>query len=427
MTRDELVLLAKLVSALGLVGLHAALSAWAKRRALSEAQVTRLAWACWWATRPALFVLAFIVLGTAPTSDVVEQYVPQGLAALRGELPYRDFDSSYGALFPYVIAGLLRVIARPEAVVLLAVLFDGLAMRLWLRATESAVPARARADGLLLYACAPVAVWNTALVGQNQAWLSACLAGCVWLLARAAPIRAGLMFAFGALAVKALGLLLVPYAMLVSAPRARVLLGLMVLLGLAVVLVPFALAGAEVWRPLADEGVRTTSGNVPFVLGLLGLDSQQPAGRPALASALGLSVIGASAFAARRVVHAPGAAAHHAAVCVVMLVVMLASKKAYASYLVIFWLPMCLVLAQQGLSRAGLVAFGAVSVLATIEPALWFDWLHQASLPEALSTLAHGDVSVRGTFSTTKVALFIACELGLLTGYGWLLRRASSI
>jgi hypothetical protein len=426
MTRDELVLTAKLGSALGLVGLHAALAAWARRRALSEAQVTRLAWACWWTTRPGLFVLAFIVLGMAPTSDVIEHYVPQGLAALRGELPYRDFDSSYGPLFPYVIAGVLRVIARPEAVVLLAVLFDGLAMRLWLRATESAVPARARAEGLLLYACAPVVVWNTALVGQNQVWLSAGLAGGVWLLTRAAPLRAGLVFALGALAVKVLGLLLVPYAVLVSAPRARVVLSLAVVLGLAVVLVPFASAGAAVWQPLTEEAARATSGNVPFLLGLLGLDSTRAAARPALAIVVALSLLGASAFAARRVVHARGPAAHHAALCVVMLVLMLASKKAYATYLVIFWLPMCLVLAQQGLSRAGLVAFGAVSVLATIEPALWFAWLHQASLPEALSTLARGGVSVRGTFSTTKVALFIACELGLLSGYAWLLRRASS-
>jgi hypothetical protein len=249
----------------------------------------------------------------------------------------------------------------------------------------------------------------------------------VWLLARAAPIRAGLMFALGALAVKALGLAFVPYAVLVSATRARVGLSLAVVLGLAVVLAPFALAGADVWQPLVDEGVRTTSGNVPFALGLLGLDSQLAAVRPAFAIVLALSALGASVFAARRVVHAGGAAAHHAALCVVMLVVMLASKKAYATYLVIFWLPMCIVLAQQGLSRASLVAFGAVSVLATIEPALWFDWLHQGRLPEALAALADGGVSVRGTFSATKVALFIACELGLLAGYAWLLRRASSI
>jgi hypothetical protein len=44
-----------------------------------------------------------------------------------------------------------------------------------------------------------------------------------------------------------------------------------------------------------------------------------------------------------------------------MLVLMLASKKAYTSCLVVFWLPMCIVLAQQGLSRASLAAFGAAT------------------------------------------------------------------
>jgi len=131
-------------------------------------------------------------------------------------------------------------------------------------------------------------------------------------------------------------------------------------------------------------------------------------------------VIAVSLFAvaiARRVQAAHGP--HHVALCALMLVALLISKKSYTTYLVTFWIPMCFVIVRSGLTRNVVLLFSALSVVATLEPALWFDWLGQATLSRAWVHAAE-----RGATYGFTLAAFIACELALLAGYLWLLRLA---
>ena len=82
----------------------------------------------------------------------------------------------------------------------------------------------------------------------------------------------------------------------------------------------------------------------------------------------------------------------------------------------IFWLPLCLLLAVRGLTPGVLLAFGGLSVVATVEPSLWFRWLAQASLPVAYERAA----AAPDLASAVKLAVFVASELALVAGYGWL-------
>lgn len=411
MTRAELELLGKLAMALLLPGAHSVLWRRARDAGWPAARVERFAWGVWLLTRPGLCLLVFVVLGLPVTSDVARHYVPQGLAALDGQLVYRDFDSSYGPLFPYLAAGLLALARRPETLVLAAIACEALAMRLWLRAVPE-LSERTRADALLMYACSPIAVWATTLAGQNQSWLAVALALAFGALARGALLRSGLWLIGGAALVKALALAPLPYLAALALRRRRAAVAVAWVLGLAVLFGPFVWLGAPVWRPLWAESLRTTSGNLPYLLGALGLGpSAGPSiGAPVVAAAL-------SVLLAARADHPRGS--HHVVLCILMLTLLLVGKKAYTTYLVIFWVPMCLTLSAQGLTAGVVASFGALSVIATLEPALWFDWLGQAPLARALSL-----APARDAVYSAKLAVFVACELALVAGYVWLLQRA---
>jgi len=416
-----IVLAAKAGSAISLVLLHLALVVRIERSELRPDRVRGLAWALWLVTRPGLFLLAFVLLGIAPTSDVVAYYLPQGLAALDGRLVYRDFPSSYGPLFPYLLALPLALLKDPRSLVAAAVLVEALAMRAWCWAAAPALatPARERAlaQALLLYAASPLAIWNVAISGQNQIWLGACFALAVGWHARGALGRSGLALALGTLAVKAIALVPAPLFLLAAGPgwRRPARFGLALAAVIAAVSLPLGMIGAPVWQPLLAESGQVSSGNIPYLVGLLGLSVVGPFASALLIAVLLLTLLGVSALVVRRAA-GQGPLAGVAALCVVLLVFMLVSKKAYADYLVIFWLPLCLLLAVRGLTPGVLLAFGGLSVVATVEPSLWFRWLAQASLPVAYERAA----AAPDLASAVKLAVFVASELALVAGYGWL-------
>lgn len=418
-----IVLAAKAGSAVVLVLLHLALVVWIERSGLRAQRVRRLAWALWLVTRPGLFSLAFVLLGIAPTSDVVAHYLPQGLAALDGRLVYRDFPSSYGPFFPYLLITLpLALLKDPRSLVAIAVLAEALAMRAWCWAVAPALATPARdqvlARALLLYAASPLAIWSVAISGQNQIWLGACLAVAVGWHARGALGRSGLALALGTLAVKAIALVPAPLLLVAAGSgwRRPARFGLTLAAVVGAVSLPLGMVRAPVWQPLLAESGHVSSGNLPYLAGLLGLSVVDPILSAPLIALLLLALLGVSALLAPRAA-GQGPLAGVAALCAVWLVFMLVSKKAYADYLVIFWLPTCLVLVRRGLTTGGLLAFGGLSVVATVEPSLWFRWLAQASLPVAFERAA----AAPDLIPAVKLGLFVACELTLVAGYAWLL------
>jgi hypothetical protein len=416
MTRAELELAIKAALGIGLVALHYFVWSLARRADWPARRIERASWIVWLLTRPGLALFVFVILDQPVTSDVAHYYLPQGLAALDGKLVYRDFASSYGPLFPYGVAALLALARQPETVLFASIAFEGAAIALWARFARVPVSDRARADALLLYACAPIALWTTTLAGQNQSWVSAALALAVGMLARAAYGRASIVLVAGAALVKALSIVPLPYVLALAAQRGRAtLLRMLLAFALAVLALfgPFVWLGAPVWSAVLDESSRTSPGNLPFLLWWLTGTARW--------NALPIVVLVGTGFGvwlARRAGHA-WPAAHHAALTALWLAILLVSPKAYTTYLVLFWLPACFVVAGGGLSRRDVLTFSGLALIAMLEPALWFDWIRPATLPRAL-VLA----SAQGPGYAAKLALFGACELGLLAGYIWLLRRA---
>lgn len=77
------------------------------------------------------FLLAVIVYLLFPqiagkTSDAGLFYLPEAKHVLEGQLPYRDFASSYSVLFPVVLAPAVAVWRSIGAVVLVMLIFESL-------------------------------------------------------------------------------------------------------------------------------------------------------------------------------------------------------------------------------------------------------------------------------------------------------------
>jgi hypothetical protein len=183
--------------------------------------------------------------------------------------------------------------------------------------------------------------------------------------------------------------------------------------------VPLALLGAgglgslDVLLPLRLEAPLHSSGNVPFVLGLLGVDLASPAVQGVLSAAL-VAALGAAALGVRSR-RAEGSLRVAHALALLLLTFLLASRKSYTSYLVTGFFPLCLSVAAPGLSTRTVVLFGALGTAAVVEPSAWFRWLERRAPGELLAQAPAG--------GPLAVAAFLLLEGVLLAGYLWLLVR----
>jgi hypothetical protein len=269
----ETILLGKLAIGLGCAALSAALllpGAW-RRPAARRFDAFLLGLLA--LGRLGLFGLLYLVLDLDVGGDV-PHYHGQGRAALAGNLPYRDFPSSYAPLFPFVIGGIVSLWNSDRAIVLFAIAIELLSFPLWLAAARSRVPESVVRCAALLYATSPIPLLNVAMQGQNNVWHSALLAGSLCLLARR-DRASGALAAVPLCASKLLAGLFAPVLWLFARERLVWLLGFAVPTAL-VYGAALAAAGVSTLHPLRYEAVRVTPGNVVFLATALGLDTAHP-------------------------------------------------------------------------------------------------------------------------------------------------------
>jgi hypothetical protein len=233
----------------------------------------------------------------------------------------------------------------------------------------------------------------------------------VYLLLRRRETVSGLLLAATVVAVKFLALLFVPVLVLTARRRGAWTAGLAMGL-IAVIAVGFVLS-ADLMAPVRTEAPLYTSGNVPFVLGVFGLDLEQPAVQRALTVLVTVLVGGTALWAAQRGEPRDGAWTVHA-IALVLLVFLIGSRKSFTSYLVIGFFPVCLSLAVAGIRRAGVIVFGLLGTVALVEPSIWFRWMEQRGLWTAGASAPASPLTWQG---------FVALDLLLLAGYGWLVVR----
>ena len=127
-----------------------------------------------------LFVALYLLGHQQPTSDVPGYYIPAAHAVLAGEVPFRDFTISYGPLFSYLGAALVFVWDSGKVFALFAIALNAVALSWWHAAATARFDRATARQCTVLYATSGH-VLVQALLGTNQAWISAALgASAAW-------------------------------------------------------------------------------------------------------------------------------------------------------------------------------------------------------------------------------------------------------
>lgn len=369
----------------------------------------------WWLiSRLGLFITLFVILDFNVPSDVPYYYYQPAKVALQGKIAYRDFSTSYGPIFPYIAAGAVAVWDSPKAIVLLAIVIEGIALLFWQHAATSTMADKDSKIGLLLYLCNPVPILNIAVAGQNQIWVSCLLAASFVLFLSKREFLSGFLIGLSVAAVKVLGLMFVPYWWLMSKTKFRFSCG--IILALALGFFPFYWVGADMLQPLKLEGSLVSSGNLPYLLSLVGFNlTGQTTGL--LLNLLLLAAVGTLSLILYKRARLSGKGEISLlGLAAILLTFLLLSKKSYTNYLNLAMLPLCCSAAVTLRGKWRHELFLVWCCVAALEPSLWHRWLAQANLNNVLHQMAGNGAM------DFKPPLFVLVELLLLGGYAYLLR-----
>ena len=361
-------------------------------------------------SRLGVFLALYVILGQSVRMDVSAYYLPQAQAALSGQLPYRDFVSSYGPLFPYVSAIAVWFWPSAKAIVLLTILLEIISVPIWVGVGRRLVSENAVRIAAVLYLTNPLVILYSPVLGYNQAWISLCLAGAIWLLLRQRNLLSGLAMGASIVAVKILGIIFVPVLALTA--RRRLIWCVSLLLASSVVYAPLLAMHVDILQPIRTESALTTSGNLPYLLTAVGIQTSGTAG------AIWTAVL----LAGMAAVFLPAAWRHRQEpvkivlpfLGLVFMTFMILSRKAYPQYLVTCMFALCLAAAEQARSKVWIpLLLAGLSQLLCLEPSLRGMWLNEMDF----NMLRAGDASLRAG----AIAL-LAVEVVVLVGYVWLWR-----
>ncbi len=377
-------------------------------RRLPSLRFDRLAAAAFLITRLGLFAAIFFILRLAPRGDVPAYYWPEALSVLRGQLPYRDFLSSYAPLHPYLDAIAVRIWHTPLAIILLAILVEAALLPLWLRFGRTLLSETELRTATLLYLSNAVSLQFVAVDGQDTIIVAVFFALSLLLLVRRRELISGVSVGTAIAAVKFLPLVYVPVFFLTLVRRWRWMAGFAI-----PVLLVYGTSVAmhlPILVPLQHEGNIKEASNLPYLVEtLLGISL------PSRLWDLFLLVALAALFflvgqAARAASHTSRLRVVTFAFAAVTLTLLLFSKKSWPPYLMLALFPICLLLTSA--SKLQLSAFAGFSVVAVLEHSYWSTLLHQMPAQEL-----H-----RGLLSGQPIyLLFLTLDLLLLAGYSWLL------
>ena len=333
-------------------------------------------------------------------SDAQRHYLPQALRVLDGEIPYRDFRTSYGPLFPFLIAPGLLLWRSPGSVVFTMLLVEAAMLAVY--------ASRCRGAGRsghwrvsFLYVTSPISWYWVGAVGTNSVVI-ACFAMLSLALAEARRDAAsGILAGLGLLFSK-LPMILAWPAVLLFQKRGILSRGIPVAVVLAA-MAALARVDVDVAGRAVDVDFRATSGNLWFLLSMLGSFELNS---PSVKQLSMLSLLAALAplclfFLVDRVRNGTGGFDSAAALLsVVNLIFMTLSYKTYPWYWAAF-LPFALhtVVTDEELSLRPLIPLVFLGSITHLEPRLWMEV--RAWQPGLLS-------SIGGTLFVLDVAMLCA-------------------
>ncbi len=407
----EQTLLARGVLGVGCGGTGVALAGWGWPKRVARRTFDRAFYGAFLLSRLGLFLLVFVLLRVPVRGDVLGYYWPEGLAAMHGLLPYRDFASSYAPLHGFLDAAVLRVWQSPRALILFAMAVEAAALPLWMQLGRRVRPEPTVRRAAGLYLLSAISLQFCALDGQDNAVIALLLAVAVSLVLARRELLAGAMVGLSAVAVKVIPLGYVPVLFAATPKRWRWAAGL-----LAVVALGYGafwrVLGWAVLMPLTREGGLKSAGDLPYVV-------EAATGWTLPGAIWTVLLLGAFAVILLRVV---GRVRRDPAMSVrvegmlfgvtaTTLALELFSKKSWPPYLMLVLFPLLLSVASRG-SAWAVAGVGAFGVVALVEHSYWATVLRQFDAQTFHAGLARGD---------GRCFVFLALELLLLVGYGWLL------
>ena len=115
-----------------------------------------------------IFFTAFFLLHQKPWTDLPAFYVPEAHAVMRGLVPYRDFDSSYAPLNPYLDALVLKLRDSPLSILFFQIVCDILSVPFWIRFLRRCMHESTVRKTAMLYLVQPLVAWQICIDGKNQ-------------------------------------------------------------------------------------------------------------------------------------------------------------------------------------------------------------------------------------------------------------------
>jgi hypothetical protein len=206
-----------------MAGLSLMIARWkipAKLLGWTQKQFDRNLIAVYAGSRFLVFFAAFVVLHQKPWADLVGFYVPEAHAAMDGLVPYRDFETSYAPLNPYLDALLLRLCDSPLSILVFQMVCDIVSVPFWIRFLRRCLPEATVRKAALLYLVQPLVIWEICLDGKNQGLISLMLAISFWAIAWKETVS-GISLSLTWILVKILPVIFVPALLLAARKRTR--------------------------------------------------------------------------------------------------------------------------------------------------------------------------------------------------------------
>ncbi len=306
-------------------------------------------------------------------SDLILYYYPEAQKILQGQLPYRDFPTSYGLPFAYLTGGMLLLWDAVASIALLMISFEIAAVLIFsefVRRHGDAADQRALGRTMFVYLLNPAALYWSGMMAYNSSIVLLFWIIGVLLLWRGLYTWS-LLAVTASAAAKVLGLLAVP--VWIMHPHRRYLS--MVAVAITAALLWFTLrhSGIDLLIPLQREGNRSTSGNVWF-LSTLYIPFSRDAALWRFGPAL-LLLASVGAFAAvlqSRWRSAPSLPQLVGALSAICWLFMIVSKKTLPHYLPMFVL-LTVFAASRGLPSKGSwpILLALLGMAGLLEPGLW--------------------------------------------------------
>jgi hypothetical protein len=362
------------------------------------------------------YVCCFLVLKFDAQSDVLEYHRMSRLVAA-GHIPGESeaMPMHYGPLFLYITAFVTDVWDDPKAIIVFMTICELVSFAAWLWLGNRIFRKTTLTRAAILYACCPMSILSGVIAGNNDLLSGAFVAFVVIYAASNRSVWSGMTFGLSIVASKALTLLSGLPIFFASRNKVAWLAG--VALPVVAVYGLWVLLSVDILAGFRFHGVDFSSGNLPFVLELIGLDIGAPAAR-SVVNGIGAILVLAVAclpILARRPISIASAVILIAATNVVFLLV---SAKSFPHYVAIALFPIAIALATQKAHARIFWLYCTYNFSASLESSMWFRWFKNAH-PAAITGLP--------SLNLAHYSMFVALEALLLACYAamaWIFVRS---